>query len=262
MLCVNPSMMLPVSVAAILIGGIAANAFGQARTPQPAFEVVSIKPSAPQEPGRISSRMSTDPGRLAYTNVSLGDVIAQAYRIQHGQISGPEWMDSERFDIFAKIPDGVPASQIPQMLQALLADRFKLKLHSEKKELPAYVLAVAKDGPKIQKVESSGGLSIGYSPLRAHIHGNVSIPWLADYLSSRLGRPIQDQTHLEGPFRIALDWVPDMADDSAAGAATAVASGPSLAAAMQEQLGLKLVVAKTLVEIFVIDHLEKVPTEN
>jgi uncharacterized protein (TIGR03435 family) len=171
-------------------------------------------------------------------------------------------MDSERFDIFAKIPDGVPTNHIPQMLQGLLADRFKIKLHTEKKELPAYVLDVAKAGPKIQKVESSGGLSIGYSSMRAHVKGNVSISWLTDYLSARLGRPVQDQTQLEGVYAIALDWVPDPTNDPATGSGSAVASGPPLPTALQEQLGLKLVATKAPVEVLVIDHVERVPTEN
>jgi len=260
--CVNTSMMVPVLARATLVAVMTWGAFGQAVTGASAFEVVSIKSAALQESGRVSTRMSTDPGRLTYTNVSLNDVIAQAYHVQHVQISGPGWMDTERFDIFAKIPDGVPTNQIPQMLQGLLADRFKIKLHSEKRELSAYVLAVAKVGPKIRRVESSGGLSIGYSSTRAHLNGNVSISWLVDYLSARLGRPIQDQTKLEGAYAIALDWVPDVADDPATGGGSAVASGPSLPTALQEQLGPKLVATKTPVEVFVIDHVERVPTEN
>lgn len=252
--CVNSSMMVPVLARAIFAGVMTWEAFGQALTTPPAFEVVSIKAAPPQEPGRTSTRMSTDPARLAYTNVSLSDVIAQAYHIQHVQISGPGWMDTERFDIFAKIPEGVPTNQIPQMLKALLADRFKVKLHSETKVLPAYVLEVGKAGPKIQKVDSSGGLSIGTSSGHVHLKGNVTIPWLADYLSTRLGSPIQDQTKLEGAYAIALDWVPDLAGDPA--------SGPSLSAAVQEQLGLKLVATKAPLEVFVIDHVERIPTEN
>ena len=92
--------------------------------------------------------MSSDPARLHYTNVSLSDVIGQAYRVQHHQISGPAWLDTERFDIVAKIPAGVSRDQLPQMFQALLADRFKLKLHSERKELSVYALVVGTNGPK------------------------------------------------------------------------------------------------------------------
>jgi uncharacterized protein (TIGR03435 family) len=247
-------MMVPVLTRAIFAAVMTWEAFGQALPAPPAFEVVSIKAAPSQEPGRTSTRMSTDPARLAYTNVTLIDVLAQAYHVQHVQLSGPGWMDTERFDIFAKIPEGVPTKQIPQMLQALLADRFKVKLHSETKVLPVYVLEVGKAGPKIQKAGSSGGLSIGSSSGHVHLKGNVSMPWLADYLSTRLGSPLQDQTQLEGPYAIALDWVPDAAGDAA--------TGPSLSAAVQEQLGLKLVATKAPVEVFVIDHVERVPTGN
>jgi uncharacterized protein (TIGR03435 family) len=225
-----------------------------AQTTSPAFEVVSIKPAPLQALGRTSTRMSTDQGRLTYTNVTLSDIIAQAYHVQHMQISGPEWMDSERFDILAKIPDGVPGSQIPQMLQGLLSDRFNLKLHIAKKELPVYVLSVLKSGPKIRKVESSGGLSIGGNSGRIHLNGNVTMAWLADYLSGRLGRTMLDQTGLEGPYAVALDWVTDQAADAA--------TGPTLMTALQEQLGLKLTAAKSPVEVLVIDRVEKSPTAN
>jgi len=107
--------------------------------------------------------MSADPGRLNYTNVSLSDVISQAYGVQHSQISGPSWLDSERFDVVAKIPAGAAMDQIPQMLQTLLAERFKLKLNGERKELPVYALVAGKNGPKLQKSESSSGLTGGFS---------------------------------------------------------------------------------------------------
>jgi uncharacterized protein (TIGR03435 family) len=215
--------------------------------------------------------MSADAARLTYTNVSLSDVIVKAYGVQHDQISGPPWLDTERFDIAAKIPAGIGMDQIPQMFQALLGGRFNLKLHREKKELPIYALVAGKSGPKPRKAESSGGLTIGYNPGRAHISGNVSMEWFADYLSLRLGRPVLDQTALDGAYVIALDWVPDSTEEPGAmalsqpgvpdGGALA-ASGPSILTALQEQLGLKLVATKGPVEILVIDHAERVPTEN
>jgi len=135
---------------AILISLMSRAAFCQSAAP-PAFEVASIKPAPPQAPGRVSIRMSSDPGRLNYTNVSLSDLMAKAYSVQHDHISGPAWLDTERFDIVAKIPAGVAEDQIPRMFQALLADRFKLKLHREKNQLPIYALVVGKNGPKMQK---------------------------------------------------------------------------------------------------------------
>jgi uncharacterized protein (TIGR03435 family) len=200
----------------------------------------------------------------------LSDAIAQAYRVQYGQISGAAWLDTERFDIAAKIPAGVAMDQIPRMLQALLADRFKLQLHRENKKLPIYALVVDKNGLKLQKAESPGGVSAGFNPGRAHMSGRFSMPQLADYLSHRLGRPVLDQTGLDGAYAIALEWVPDPTDEPgsapvtppAAGEGTSVASGPSIFTALREQLGLTLAAMKGPVEILVIDHAEKVPTEN
>ena len=255
--------MVKPSAIAILIIRCSGGAFGQPAAPRPEFEVASIKSAPPQAPGRVSTRMSADPGRLTYTNVSLSDVIGQAYRVQQNQISGPPWLDSERFDITAKIPAGVAKDQIPQMFQALLAERFKLAFHREKKELPIYTLVAAKSGTRLQKAASSTGLSIGTNPKGAHVTGQVSIQWLSDYLSTRLGREVLDQTELDGVYAVALTWVPDPAEEpgSLNGSAPA-APGPSLFTALQEQLGLKLVATRGPVEVLVIDHVEESPTEN
>src|SRR5947208_647962 len=98
--------MISTRAISILIVFMQRVAFGQS-APPPVFEVASIKPAPPQAPGRVSTRMSSNRGRLNYTNVSLRDVIGQAYHLQHGQISGPSEIDTERFDIAGKIPAGV-----------------------------------------------------------------------------------------------------------------------------------------------------------
>jgi len=86
-----------------------------------------------------------------YGNVSLKDVLATAYAVKRYQITGPSWLDSERYDITAKLPDGVSRDQVPVMLQALLTDRFKMSIHKESKEEPVYALTVGKNGPKLTK---------------------------------------------------------------------------------------------------------------
>ena len=203
--------------------------------------------------------MSSDAARLAYTNVSLADVIAQSYRVQHTQIAGPGWLDSQRFDILAKIPADVPKDRIPDMLQSLLADRFRLQLHRETRELPVYSLSLAKSGPKLPKADSSGGLSINDGRGRSRVTGRVTLAWFADFLSQRLDRPVQDQTGLEGVYTVNLEWVRDSADVNSPAPSDA---GASLFTALQEQLGLRLVAAKGPVEVLVVDRLEKTPTEN
>src|SRR5947209_12153437 len=103
-------------------------AFAQA---PPSFEVASIKQAAPQQMGRQMVRMGGDAGRVDYANVSLKDVLARAYGVNAYQVSGPSWLDTERYDIAAKVPEGVAADQVPAMLQALLLDRFKMTVHKE-----------------------------------------------------------------------------------------------------------------------------------
>jgi uncharacterized protein (TIGR03435 family) len=130
----------------------------RAQTPEasPAFDVASVKPAAPMTGGRIMVRMSggpgtPDPGQLTYTNVALKNILTAAYNVKGYQISGPGWLDSERFDIVAKIPKGATKEQFQLMLQNLLSERFKLKLHRETKDLPIYALVVAKNGPKMKE---------------------------------------------------------------------------------------------------------------
>src|SRR6476620_8172887 len=108
----------------------------------PTFEVASIKPAPPPGGNNMMVRMGGDPGRIDYANVSLKDVIRLAYRVKNYQIAGPDWLESARFNIVAKLPEGSSREQIPEMLQALLAERFKLALHRETKELPVYGLVV------------------------------------------------------------------------------------------------------------------------
>ncbi|HXB74485.1 MAG TPA: TIGR03435 family protein [Candidatus Acidoferrales bacterium] len=128
-------------------------AFGQSAATPLSFEVASIKPAAPPVDGRLMVRMGGDPGRLDYNNVSIKDLIRQAYGVKDYQISGPDWMASTRFDVVAKLPADTPRSKVPEMLQALLAERFKVTIHRETKELPMYALVVGKNGPKMKESE-------------------------------------------------------------------------------------------------------------
>jgi len=131
-------------------------AFAQTAEPLPSFEVASIKPAAPMQPGRmmIGTRGgpgTSDPGQMTFTNNSLRDLIQNAYDVKSYQITGPSWIETERFDILAKVPKNTPKEQAKLMLQSLLADRFKLVLHHSSKELPMYALVVAKNGPKLKE---------------------------------------------------------------------------------------------------------------
>ncbi|MDP9169809.1 MAG: TIGR03435 family protein [Acidobacteriota bacterium] len=229
---------------------------------QATFEVASIKPAAPVEFGRTSVRRSVTKekgvqGRLNYQGISLMDLIGDAYRVQHRQISGPDWLTSQRFDILALIPAAENNDQIPEMLTALLQERFKLKTHEDTKEEQVYRLVLANNGPKLQKAEKETGISGRSNRTADQVNAQTTLSHFAEYLSERLDRPVVDQTGLTGVYSIHVEWTPDTAP------ATGVdATGPSIFTAVREQLGLRLVSGKTPVQLLVVDSTEKYPTDN
>lgn len=224
---------------------------------QAAFEVASIKLSPPQPPGHTSSRMSVDTGRLNYTNVTLKDVVGQAYKVQAYQIAGPDWIETERFDIAAKIPELAARDQVPLMLQVLLADRFNMAFHREVKELPVYALNIVKNGPKLKIAESESGITSNSNRTSWHMVAKIPMRRFAEFLSERVNRPVLDQTGLNGSFEFTLDWAIDDAPATNEGEA-----GPSIFTALQEQLGLKLNSTKGPVQTIVIDHADRAPSDN
>jgi len=230
-------------------------AFGQTETP-PAFEVASVKPNTS---GSGSSRTSGTTGQLTITNRSLKELIKMAYSVQDFQISAPDWLGSAKFDIVAKIPAGAQKDQRPAMMQALLAERFHLAVHRESKEMPAYALVVAKSGPKLQQVEP-GGTSMNDNEdnsSRRITAERVSMAALAEALARIVEHPVVDRTGLQGVYSLKLQYTPDNAKSDGPDAA-----GTSIYAALQEQLGLKLQTQRLPVEVIVVDHVERVPTEN
>jgi len=245
----------PISIAAIAAIGIAAAPQLRAQSPDaaPSFEAASIKPTAMTGQGASIDR---HPGMLAMRNVTLQDCIREAYGVTDSQIAGGKWLSPDRYDIIAKIRPGVSRTQYPAMLEALLAERFKLAIHRGEKEMPVYLLVVAKSGPKIQAVEAgdNGGISShpGYMSAQA-----ITMSRLATFLSSeraQLGHTVVDHTGLSGNFTFELEWTPDDKQEAST-------LGPSITAALQEQLGLKLETGKAPLPILVIDHAEK-PTGN
>lgn len=229
-------------------------AFGQ--TPPLAFEVASVKPAPPSDPHHLHVNMDADAGRLTYTNVTLRDLIRTAYEVKDSQIAGLEWINSERYDMVAKIPAGANHKQIPQMLQTLLTERFKLTLSRGIKTMPVYELVVAKGGVKLQEsAEGKGSLSVNSGSKGHRMSGNVELSKVAESLSTRMDRPVIDMTGLKGSYLIDLEW----SDDDKA---TGDADHPSVFSALQDKLGLKLEAKKAPIEILTVEHAEKVPTEN
>ena len=226
----------------------------------PSFEVASIKPAPPQPMGHMSVRMSSDAARVAYSNVNLRDVIVAAYKVKEKQISGPEWLDTARWDIQAKVPADVPKEQIPAMLQALLAERFAMKLHRETKTMSVYALVEAKSGVKAHVAANQEGNAMNTSsgPKGRTMKGSFSMESLAVYLSNRMDRPVIDVTGLSEKYDVEMTWNPDEKTSGSGDTAEA----PSIYTALQETLGLKLEARKMPVEMLVIDSVNKVPIEN
>src|SRR2546422_156297 len=133
-------------------------AFGQA---QPEFEVASIRPSAPITTGQVKAGVHIDGARIICTFLSLKDYIGMAYRVKMHQISGPDWLGSARFDIAATLPAGVARERVSDMLQALLAERFRMKLHRDTKEFPVYGLVAGKSGLKMKESTADSGAASG-----------------------------------------------------------------------------------------------------
>ena len=268
----------------------------------PVYEFLSIKPTSvtPDKSGRAMTRMLGSPNGFTDTNVTLRMLIDAAYKVDDSQVSGgPDWLNSERYDIEARIDKSVVDAleklspdqrglERRRMAQALLADHFNLSLHREVKVLAVYELVVAKNGSKLQEAKPGDTYPNGIVGLdgRTGMHGiffagsggpvtgqAVPISSLVDLLSPRLGgRVVVDKTGLTGNYDFTLHWTPDESEapmfkgtgDGQQGtdnSAQPDSSRTSIFAALEEQLGLKLVSQQGPVEILVIDHAEK-PSEN
>jgi uncharacterized protein (TIGR03435 family) len=226
--------------------------FAAVLSAQPAaqFEVASIRLTDPDE-FRSASGIATGKGRMTAHNVTLKRCIMGAYAVGPNQIfGGPSWLDSERFDIEAKTLDRIDDDAIfMTMLRALLADRFKLAIHRETRSIQAYVLELAKGGPKLEK--AADGESITDSG-RGRLHAQVvSMRHFAQVLSRQMDLPVVDQTGLVGAFNLKLEWNPDV---------TRPEAGPSIFTAIQD-LGLRLRAAKAPIEVLIVDRAEK-PAAN
>jgi uncharacterized protein (TIGR03435 family) len=223
----------------------------------PAFEVATIKPSAPSADGRLTGQMIRDPGRVSYSYVTLQNLFAQAYRVKNFQIVGPSWLDSERFDVVATLPKDTSEDQLREMLQTLLRERFQLAFHRESKAMSAYVLLAGNGGPKLSAVdEGIGGVRTTSSANRRHLSGKVSMTYFSGLLSNLLDRPVVNMTGLKGVYDVDLEW---SVYDATGGQAD---DPPSLFSVLQEKLGLRLESRKAPVDLYIIDHLERVPTGN
>jgi uncharacterized protein (TIGR03435 family) len=232
----------------------------------PSFDVASVKlnRNPPTGPRVMSLRLSLSHGTLTFVGYSLRNLLLQAYDINAPQIVGcPNWCDSDAFDVIGKAddPDAAP-EQVRLMLQSLLADRFKLAVHREQRELPGYSLAVSKSGSKLKPAKDEeviGVSTIGY----ARTFTKMPINGLVNFLAGIARQPVVDNTGLKGPYDFILDLTPS--EDPLRGVISPAADPANgfgrVAAAVEDQLGLKLEPHKISVENFIIDHVDH-PSEN
>ena len=276
----------------------------------PSFEVASVKPAITGT-GGINVSLSggpgtSDPGRISYTNMTLEDIIKVAYAImgptydpahKNDQLQGPGWLKTERFTITATVPSGTTKDNFKLMLQSLLAERLKLALHRETKEVSGYALQLGKNGPRLKEsAEPPAGTSeppdhfdVDKNGFRVFPPGTAGVTsyvvdgamrltaskltiarW-AEILGNMLASPVVDQTGLTDRYDFHLEFIHPFTGARRGGAMTQAPVNdrsaddhgvPSLIDAVQSQLGLKLEGRKIPWDTLIIDHVEKTPTDN
>jgi uncharacterized protein (TIGR03435 family) len=264
-----------------LVGTIlpAAVLSGQSSESRPVFEVASVKRQVDVVPDAGATFAARAGGRLVVVNNEVTNLIDNAYGVRRHQLIGaPDWLTTDRYEIQAKAATDAPRDQMMLMLQSLLEDRFKLKVHRETRELPVYLLTVARGGLKMQPSRAGGCIVIdprnpprpvpgqtrlpgcGNNLIRATSWNAtaVNMPAVAAALVGVLDRSVIDKTGVTGTFDIHVEWAPDQAP---AGADRSSDSSVSLFTVLSEQLGLKIESARGPVDVLVIDHVER-PTDD
>ena len=266
----------------LLLGLVVAALPLAAQSDAPRFDVASVRPAGG------SSGTSTwgvlPSGRFVATNSQLRSLIVNAYGVTFDRLlGGPDWIDSDRFDILASAPAGTSESTMLTMLQTLLADRFQLVLRREAREMAVYSLVIAQNDGRTDKAllpvdctasrtESKPVAGKGYAHacswlitrqpatgMSTYQSGGVNLDELAKTLTGRVGRPVINRTGLAGEFQFELSWLQDL--QAAAASPAAANDGPSLFSELQDQLGLRLESSRGPVEFLVIESLER-PTPN
>jgi uncharacterized protein (TIGR03435 family) len=226
---------------------------------QPAFDVASVRVSQ----GKRES-IQASPGSLNMRNVTLKSAIRWAYHVMDYQVKGPDWINFDRYDIVAKAAEPATEDQLRLMLQPLLAERFKLTLHKETKELPAYSLVVAKGGIKFHESQITDGDG---EPVANPDKGSmtmelksVSAELFVERLSKVVQAPVVNNTGLSGRYDVKINvgkYIPDGSGKD--GPFDPVAM---IITSLQEELGLKLESKKVRLDLLIVDRVEKVPVEN
>jgi len=258
------------------------------------FEVASIKPFVPG--GQVLGGVHVDGAQIRVAGLSLRDLLGMAYKIKATLITGPDWTATERFDIAATLPAGSTPAQLPEMMKALLTDRFHLKTHKDKKEFPVYALLVAKSGSKMKEspldpdrdtrgvasTSAGNGLTVNFGSGVSYTFANnrfeahkLTMALFAGNLERFADRQIVDMTGLTGQYDFAFDVMPE--DYRAMLLRSAVWAGVNLPAEAQkmldasspaalgdalQQVGLRLDARKAPLDVLVIDDALKTPIAN
>ena len=269
-----------------------------AQTAEPQFEVASVKPSPPTVDDWQKIGVHIDGAMVRCTYLSLRDYIGMAYNMKPDQISGPDWISRVKYDISAKLPDGAPRSQVAKMMQAVLAERFKLVFHREPKEFPVYVLGLGKGPLKLKEsaddpslparnndinvavsgtssgqtqgsyVDLGGGSSVT-STAGTLVAKRVTIASLINSIDRYLDRPLIDETGLTGTYDITLQYsleeLRNVLRSSGSPRTIPDSAAEQFPGSLTESfraLGLKLEPRKAPLDVLIVDRAEKTPVEN
>jgi uncharacterized protein (TIGR03435 family) len=235
----------------ILAGLVAVMLFAQS----PTFEAATIKPNKSGENGGGYPGLRN--GLYTGRNASMKMMLRSAWDLSESRIFGPDWFDSDRFDVEAKIPPGATQADMMLMFQALLKERFHLELHREMREMPVFDMVVAKGGLKMElstpehrfpqpPPNPGGSMNVGAG----------TMPQIAQRLSGAAGRTVLDKTGLDGVYGFLVIFTPMNATNPPEGAP------PDFFTAVEQQLGLKLQPNKEPIEVLVVDHADRTPTDN
>lgn len=223
--------------------------------PVEAFEVASVRLASQESMRYVGPRFQTSHGSLTTYALPLRACIQWAYQIQSPEVVGPDWLDSVRLDIVAKAGFLADEQQLFRMLRTLLADRLGIKAHVERKDMSVYTLTPAKGGPKVSASTTEGPRNVEQNN-GVDIYQRWSIYELVAQFSNTLGRPVVNATGLRGRYDFRID------PNAVSLNPREVDKASFLIAAIQEQLGLNVESRKQLIDVLVIDHAERTPTEN
>jgi uncharacterized protein (TIGR03435 family) len=246
-----------------MIAGFAlltASAWCQAADAPSSFEVASIRQVQGSTYRGPFESIQVSPNSVTMRGVRFRAAVAWAYGVRDFQVTGPDWMDQKGFEIAAKAAGAVTEEELRGMLRTLLADRFKLEAHQERKETSAYVLTLGKTGlsPAVQKSETDGEPMIQPNPSKMEVSvKRASVSQLVEILAKVLREPVVNETGLDGKFDAIVNISKYVPDGS---------SAPDIAAlairAIQQEFGLKVEHRKTMMDFVIVDRAEKAPVEN